>query len=161
MMNAVRTPELARGKKVLIIDVDSTVEDQLARRAESTGVSVSDLARRVLMEWLARTSGVSPLGMGSLQLDPLKQTVMLRGRTIHLSPLETKILAALVRRPGQSITLEELTQLVWGPEVPNGKRTLAVHVCRLREKLGPPVQIRVRRRLGYWLELAPDIAPHS
>lgn len=70
--------------------------------------------------------------------------------TIEISPMETKLLAALMDRRGWPVSKQRLLNLVWGWEGydPN---LVEVHVSTLRRRLdahGPPVIFTVRGR-GY------------
>jgi len=145
----------SKAKHVLLIEIDPRIEAELQVKAEASGLSVSELARRVLIEWLWQPPLAPPLTTTAVRLDPTKRMAILEGRSVHLSPVETKILAALIRSPGQMVTMEEMALFAWGPEAATRKGTIAVHVCRLREKLRPLVRIHGVRKQGYWLDLAP------
>jgi two-component system, OmpR family, KDP operon response regulator KdpE len=51
-----------------------------------------------------------------LTIDFDKRMVELRGRRIHLTPKEFKVLSVLATNHGKPITHEKLLHLVWGPE---------------------------------------------
>ena len=48
----------------------------------------------------------------------------------------------------QGTTRERLLETVWGYDYPGETRTVDVHVRRLRQKLGPPVDERVETVVG-------------
>ncbi|BAM01045.1 MULTISPECIES: response regulator transcription factor [Caldilinea] len=68
-------------------------------------------------------------------LDPLRHEVRGReGKSLHLTPLETRLLEALMLNAGQVLTAETLIQAVWGAE--GASRTMLKQlVYRLRAKL--------------------------
>jgi two-component system response regulator MprA len=74
------------------------------------------------------------------------------GRTLGLTAIEFRILAALMRSSGQLVTYAQLAEAVWavsnGPE----SNSLEVHVSRIRQKLeqdGGSRLIQTVRGLGY------------
>jgi DNA-binding response OmpR family regulator len=77
---------------------------------------------------------------------------------IPLVPLETKVLACLVRRMGEVVPFEEIIREVWGPgfEDPAGRNSLRVYINHLRQKLGDdarnPRFLFTRWKWGYKLQ---------
>ena len=74
--------------------------------------------------------------MAGLKLDPLAREASCNGRAIALTPREFDLLAFLARHPGRVMSREELLRKVWGYTYVGETRTVAVHVGRLRAKLG-------------------------
>jgi hypothetical protein len=74
-----------------------------------------------------------------------------------LSHPESRILAALLSRPGEAVSREVLAYAAWGRPAAAGSRALDAHVSALRRKLrglAPPaaaVRIRALRGVGYAL----------
>jgi DNA-binding response OmpR family regulator len=54
----------------------------------------------------------------------------------------------LVRQRGRVLTRERLLETVWGYDFPGETRTVDVHVRRLRQKLGGPVDVRLETVVG-------------
>jgi DNA-binding response OmpR family regulator len=101
---------------------------------------------------LRRTHGVgagTPLELGVVRLDPSTRRVEVAGTGVELTATEFDLLAALLRRPGQVFTREQLLSTVWGTADYGGSRTVDVHVAQLRAKLGPQAPIRTHRGVGY------------
>jgi two-component system response regulator TctD len=68
---------------------------------------------------------------------------------------ETALMRALLTRPGQAVTRERLTELVFAGEVAVQADAIEVVVYRLRKKLsGSAVELVTLRGLGYLLRLA-------
>ena len=71
----------------------------------------------------------------------------------HLTPLECRLLYALMRRPGRVVTRKSLMKEVWDTDYVGDTRTLDVHICWLRKKLEEdphrPVYLRTVRGVGY------------
>jgi DNA-binding response OmpR family regulator len=82
-----------------------------------------------------RRSGLGPLRIGDLELDPAGREVRLRGRRIELSQKEFSLLRALATDPTRVLTKQELLRDVWGYRTLGTTRTLDSHACRLRNKL--------------------------
>ena len=73
-------------------------------------------------------------------------------RWVALSPLEGKIAEELVKRFGEVVSGERLTEEGW-PEGPPSRNALRVQLTRLRRRLGPlGLQIRSVHGRGYVLE---------
>jgi DNA-binding response OmpR family regulator len=82
-------------------------------------------------------------------LDPAARTVLVEDRPVDLTATEFDLLAALLRRPGQVFSREQLLAAVWGLADYGGTRTVDVHVAQLRAKLGVGSPIRTHRGVGY------------
>lgn len=102
-----------------------------------------------------------PLVLGSLRVDPAALTCELDGAPVALTSHELRILIALARRVGETVTREELAEATrdaaraGAPYDPSVDRSLDVHVSRLRHKLErdpkAPEWIKTVRGVGYVL----------
>lgn len=75
--------------------------------------------------------------VGNLEINHVRQTVAVDGRTVRLSQKEFGILKVLATDPGRVFSKEELLQEVWGYRSAGHTRTLEAHCARLRKKLDP------------------------
>lgn len=73
--------------------------------------------------------------VGDLAVDLARRRVSVRGRDVHLSPTEYKILMTLVRGAGMIITQAKLSKEVWDSSPARDAHHLRVQVGRLRHKL--------------------------
>ena len=73
--------------------------------------------------------------LGSLELDPTGYTVSKGGETLELTPTEFKILALLMRRPGQAFTRTQISDAVSTGQHYLASRYIDVHISRLRGKI--------------------------
>jgi DNA-binding response OmpR family regulator len=96
--------------------------------------------------------------VGDLVIDVPAHKALLAGRELQLTSFEFRVLAALARRAGETVTREELAGAVLpkgGRYDPSVDRSLDVHVSHLRQKLGDdahqPRRIRTVRGVGYVL----------
>jgi len=96
---------------------------------------------------------------GGLRVDPDSGAVMQDGQPMELTVRETALMRALLARPGQAVTRERLTELVFAGEAAVQADAIEVVVYRLRKKLaGGVVDLVTLRGLGYLLRLAEPAA---
>ena len=93
------------------------------------------------------------LVVGPIDLDAAAYRVLINGQRIADLPLkEFELLRALMLRSPGVVTDLELRDALWGSEGvrPSGN-TIAMHVTRLRHRLGPAADVRRIRGRGYSL----------
>jgi len=87
-----------------------------------------------------------------LSVDFSRQQVAVEGRSVALSPTETKLLYILMRHAGRTVTNDFLLRRLW-PLQEVFEDTLRVHVYRLRKKLEPDPDswryVVTERGIGY------------
>jgi len=83
-----------------------------------------------------------------LQLDLPQRIVRVEAREVALTRKEFDLLVELLRQRGRVLTRERLLETVWGYDFPGETRTVDVHVRRLRQKLGEPVDVRLETVVG-------------
>ena len=94
------------------------------------------------------------LGFQDISLDPESHRVTRAGQPVELGPIEFRLLATLIEKPGRVWARDQLLDRVWGREVYVDTRTVDVHVGRLRKALcqhGGDDPIRTVRGAGYAL----------
>jgi DNA-binding response OmpR family regulator len=96
--------------------------------------------------------------VGDLVVEVPAHRATLGGKELQLTSFEFRVLVALARRAGETVTREELACAVLpkgGRYDPSVDRSLDVHVSHLRQKLGDearePRRIRTVRGVGYVL----------
>lgn len=77
------------------------------------------------------------LRFGPFEADWETQRLMKEGRAIELRKKEWDLLAFLLKQPGKPFLPDQLYREVWGQEY-GDLTTVAVHIQRLRRKLGEP-----------------------
>jgi two-component system KDP operon response regulator KdpE len=97
---------------------------------------------------------------GGLRVDLGRRHVSRDGQEIHLTPLEYKLLAALVRCNGKVITHRQLLKEVWGPSSVNETQYLRVYMGQLRHKIerdpARPELLMTETGVGYRLKVSED-----
>ena len=71
----------------------------------------------------------------NLKVDLSKRQVLLAGKEIHLTPIEYKLLAVLIRNAGKVVTHSQLLKEVWGATYAQQTQYLRVYMAQLRHKL--------------------------
>lgn len=91
----------------------------------------------------------------ALQIDVVNQWVMLGDTTLHLTPIEFKLIFYLAQKPGKVFTHRQLLSAVWGDEYMDEIHYLRIHMGRLRAKIeqnsAMPRYILTESGIGYRL----------
>jgi two-component system, OmpR family, KDP operon response regulator KdpE len=89
-------------------------------------------------------------------IDLAAHTVSREGEAVHLTPIEWRLVEALVRHPGRLISQRQLLQTVWGPSYEDETNYLRVHMTHVRRKLEPdptrPRYFHTEPGMGYRYE---------
>jgi two-component system KDP operon response regulator KdpE len=72
---------------------------------------------------------------GEVTVDLVKRSVTKSGEWLHLTPVEFRLLATLVRSPGKVLTHRQLLREVWGPQHVDDSHYLRIYMGHLRHKL--------------------------
>jgi two-component system phosphate regulon response regulator PhoB len=93
------------------------------------------------------------LCFGDLTVNLASLQVQLRGRPIHLTPNEFRLLRFFIEHPGRIFSRMQLIEALGKQEPPIDERTVDVWIGRLRRSLrGAGVSLRTVRSLGYVLD---------
>ena len=99
------------------------------------------------------------ISVQGVDLDVHARRVWRDGQEIRLSNKEFDLLEALIRRPGEIVTREELMREVWQTTFWTSAKTIDVHLGWVRKKLGDdtrrPTLITTIRGRGLRFELTP------
>lgn len=142
-----------------------SVDDELAREALAAGASalivrpyeISSIAPFALNTDHQPGNDSTVYVAGPIYVNLHGYEARVRGQDVRLTSRELELLVYLIERRGRVASSDEISREVWGR--PADTNTVAVHVRRLREKLGRDVEygdfIRTIRGVGY--RLAPSI----
>jgi len=140
-------------------------EDDLAREALAAGASavvarpydITAIAPFAVKAATKAAGGQQVYSAGPIEVDPHGYETRVRGRHVQLTQRELELLVFLIKRRGRVASSQEISRAVWGRS--SDTNTVAVHVKRLREKLGNDREhgefIRTIRGAGY--RLAPSV----
>ena len=119
---------------------ESGADDYLVKpfSLKELALRVKALLRRSTAETAepSEPPGERKLEISGLSIDPQAHQVTWRGRPIHLTAIEFKLLHYLAQRPGRVLDRGRLLEEVWGYQEENYARTVDTHMRRLRAKLG-------------------------
>jgi two-component system KDP operon response regulator KdpE len=73
--------------------------------------------------------------VGRLELDIPHRRATMRGKKIHLTPIEYALLHTLMRKAGEVVTYNDLLRAVWGDGYTGDFSVLRVNISRLRQKI--------------------------
>lgn len=91
-----------------------------------------------------------------LSMDLTRHVVTVGDKTIHLGPLEFKLLRVFLEAPGRVFSRDQLLERVWNDSLEVETRTVDVHIGRLRKQLQSASDqhyLRTVRGFGYSLDL--------
>jgi len=72
---------------------------------------------------------------GELRVDFVRREVQRAGVTLHLTPMEYKLLSLLVRHAGQALTHRKILSELWGPGHTTQTHYVRVQMAELRKKI--------------------------
>ncbi|HEU4583222.1 MAG TPA: response regulator [Polyangiaceae bacterium] len=117
------------------------------------------LARiRVSLRRASATDDGQPVfTLGDLKVDLFRRQVLVGGKEVHLTPIEYKLVALLVKHAGRVLTHRQLLREVWGPHHSEQTQYLRVYMGQLRHKLesnpSRPQYLVTEPGVGYRLRL--------
>lgn len=94
-----------------------------------------DAQLRRARDYALKGAAVDDSRLGELHLNRDRREVLLRGKTLHLTPKEYELLCALADGRGAVVSARQLLLRVWGYDAQIRTRTLDVHIGRLRAKI--------------------------
>ncbi|AIN16582.1 hypothetical protein CH54_1168 [Yersinia rochesterensis] len=113
--------------------LDAGADDYLSKP-----FGISELLARVRVA-LRRHSGgsqESPLiNFSDISVDLINRQVTRAGVDLHLTPIEFRLLSALLTNAGKVITQRQLLNQVWGPNYVEHSHYLRIYMGHLRQKL--------------------------
>lgn len=84
----------------------------------------------------AQESTAKPIVVGEVSVHPLSHAVEVRGRAVDTTETESKLLQALLARPGEVVGVRQLLNEVWETSATQGGRNMVKSTMyRLRKKL--------------------------
>ncbi len=120
---------------------------------------VSELLARIRAHLRRRNLGgandTPSVSFGAVKVDLALRIVTRGGEPVHLTPLEYRLLATLVRHAGRVLTHRQLLRDVWGPSHVESHHYLRIYMAHLRQKLeadpAQPEHIVTETGVGYRL----------
>ena len=124
----------ARGREEdKVTALDQGADDYLTK---PFGVSELLARIRVALRHATNADAGSPeFAVGELKVDLARRQVFVRDTEVHLTPIEYKLLALLIKNAGRVVTHRHLLRDVWGPNYVEHTQYLRVYMGQLRHKL--------------------------
>jgi two-component system KDP operon response regulator KdpE len=118
-----------------ILALDNGADDYVTKPFDA-GELLARL-RAALRRSVRSTDQSEILVLGRLTLDLARREAREAGASVHLTPLEFRLLEVLARNLGLVVTQEQVIRQVWGPDRLDDTRRLRSYVKMLREKIEP------------------------
>ena len=126
----------AKGQEtVKVAALDAGADDYIAK---PFGVSELLARMRVSLRHADRSEqgGTTPVFVtGDLQVDFAQRRVRVKGKDVHLTPIEYRLLTTLAKHAGKVLTRNQLLTEVWGRPYADQVHYLHVHMAQLRRKI--------------------------
>ncbi len=116
-----------------VMALDANADDFVTKHFGMTELTAR--IRRALKRADRRSASQGLVKTGDLEIDLEAHAVTRAGKDIKLTPLEHRLLAALVRREGKVATHQQLLTEVWGPGQAEQTQYLHVYMRNLRHKM--------------------------
>ncbi len=92
----------------------------------------------------------------SVTLNCGRHELVIRNRTVRLTPTEFEVLRLLMRHPGKALSSDAILTRVWGPERIGEPDLVKQYIYRLRQKIEPesdsPRYLHTIRGVGYYFD---------
>jgi len=156
----------ARQRRIATPVLIATARDRVADRIAGLDAGADDYMVKPidLDELAARLRAIerrvigraeSAIVIGDIAIDPATRSVVKASQPVDLTARELAILLALAKRPGVTLSRDQLVEALYGWEGSIESNAIDVHIHHLRRKLGADV-IETQRGLGWRLAAVAD-----
>jgi two-component system, OmpR family, response regulator QseB len=156
----------ARRRRIATPVLIATARDRVADRIAGLDAGADDYMIKPidLDELAARLRAIerrvlgraeSAIVIGEIAIDPATRSVVRATQPVDLTARELAILLALAKRPGVTLSRDQLIEALYGWEGSIESNAIDVHIHHLRRKLGADV-IETQRGLGWRLASTDD-----
>ncbi len=73
--------------------------------------------------------------ISNLKVDLHNRIVSVDNQEVHLTPIQYRLLAVLIKHAGKVLTHQQLLKEVWGPDFQENAHYLRIYMSQLRQKL--------------------------
>ena len=139
------------GEEEKIVALDAGADDYLVKP-----FGAGELMARVRAQLRRITSADTQgalVSFGQIVVDLTARLVTRHGETLHLTPIEYRLLVFLITHSGRVVTYQQLLKGVWGPGHLENSHYVRVHMANLRKKIeenpSMPRHIVTESGIGY------------
>lgn len=142
------------GDKVKALDAGA---DDYIQKPFSVGELLARIRVALRHAAASGTAGppLSTVTFGEISIDLVRREVVRNGEPVHLTPMEYRLLAVLVKHAGLVLTHRQLLREVWGPGNAEESQYLRLFMHQLRQKLesnpSQPKHLITETGVGYRL----------
>ncbi len=115
---------------------------------------IKAVLRRI--DYSKRSKKDESIKIGDFKINSLGRKLNISSRKVDLTGKEFDLFYNLILRPGKIFQREKLLELVWGYDYYGDKRTVDVHIRRIREKIeddpANPKYILTKWGIGYYFK---------
>ena len=110
---------------------------------------------QALLRRTVLTESTTPITNGPLRFHPDIRQLLKGDKEINLTPSESYVFYELIKNAGQVVTYSQLSESLWGDNLPEAADSIKVYISRLRRKIednpDKPSLILTRSTIGYML----------
>ena len=117
-----------------IATLDAGADDYLTKPF-SVGELLARVRAALRRSRAAKEGQHDEFSLDELKVDLAKRRVTNAGKEVHLTPIEYRLLEALVQNAGRVMTHQQLLREVWGPQHTEDNHYIRIYMAQLRHKL--------------------------
>lgn len=122
----------AEGEKIRALDVGA---DDYLTKPFSTGELLARVRALLRRRKADGAAAEIQIRFGEIEVDLVRRQVMRNGNIVHLTPIEYRLLCAMLANADKVMTYRHLLRAVWGNAHVESNHYLRIYVSHLRQKL--------------------------
>jgi two-component system KDP operon response regulator KdpE len=144
----------AEGEKIRALDAGA---DDYLTKPFSSGELLARVRAQLRRNPADSVQPQSQLRFGEIEVDFARRLVTRTGVPVHLTPIEYRLLLAMLADPGIVLTYRHLLRAVWGNSHSESNHYLRIYVSHLRQKLeddaAQPKHFLTETGIGYRFQI--------